>query len=316
MSEIEIINHIHFEIYDYAHKNGINNFSYEQKQLYYYIDFTIYVANGGVSGFLFNKSPSSSAENEYLPYIESFRFFNFFNLSDLIDLYQKKFIIVLKKYERNKQLIFNELYIDAGLEDLVDKIEKEVNTTKMDEYIESWIFENKIDLLKGIDKQQNIASLKIINLITEDEVFYQIPLNGTVQIEAALETWSEDFFLYQINEVGLIFSEIYIHIAHKNDFLLLDDFMNYIRFNENKNLTIKLLHEYPNKKGENLSKKEFQEELNLYLNEIFLNNEKSLLNLNFDKYQEGYFYFKEPSINVLGCSFEESYFGFSYHPYI
>jgi hypothetical protein len=167
-----------------------------------------------------------------------------------------------------------------------------------------------------MNKNQHISSLQIINLIPQHELFYQIPLNGKVEIDANFEVWSEAYFDYQINEVGLMYSAFFIHQVKKNSFSSLDEFMTFTRLNENKKLIINDFGKYPFTKKEKLSKQEFQNELELYLNDIFLCSKKTILDINIDNYQEGFFYFKEPSIITFACDLGNDYYAFSHQPYI
>jgi hypothetical protein len=78
--------------YDRGYKIGVYKLPSELQLLWYYIDFTIYVDNGGPGGFLYNKSPDIEDINHYAPYVKSWRFFNYNNLADLVEKYNDQYL--------------------------------------------------------------------------------------------------------------------------------------------------------------------------------------------------------------------------------
>ncbi|MDZ7933550.1 MAG: hypothetical protein U5M51_00950 [Emticicia sp.] len=72
--------------------------------------------------------------------------------------------------------------------------------------------------------------------------------------------------------------------------------------------------EYPYLKEKILSRIEFEGFFKLYFIEIFFNSDKNLIDITFEGYKEGYFYFNESSVIMMGCSINDAYWGFTYLP--
>ena len=138
------LNEIWTSLYDKGINFGLESFSLVQRHLYYYIDFTIYVYNGGASGFIYNKSPATLEEYEYQPYIEGRRFFNYNHLSDLIEK-------ALEQYTIDETQDFRVLYDKFGLKELEEEAGLEINKVmKDDEYVWDWTDKNQELLRDGL----------------------------------------------------------------------------------------------------------------------------------------------------------------------
>jgi len=141
------------EVYDKGYKNGIETLPFDLKQLWYYIDFTIYVDNGGSTGFLYNKSPTDNECSDYFqPYLESWRFFELLELAHAVENYNNRFLEAIKDYNRNGKTNFD-LYekkfrIDEIVKELDPLIVKIVWTDK-NQKVWNWLEEN-------IDKLQRL----------------------------------------------------------------------------------------------------------------------------------------------------------------
>ena len=173
------------------------------------------------------------------------------------------------------------------------------------EFIENFNFE----------KIKRIESNILIKNIEIDEKYYRI-LFGTnlINLDLKFEDLTFDEFQFKINEIGMMFSEVYVHSVSTNKISNLDEFMFYTRFIENKDLKINNLYSF--KKEGLLNKSDFKENFDLYFNEIFLENKNALIKIDYDNYFEGYIYFNEPSVIVMGCRIENKFWCFTYNPYI
>ena len=114
-------------IYDIGYKKGVETLSFEQQQLWYYIDFTIYVDNGGASGFVYNKSPDINGTTHFSPYLKSWRFFNYNTLADLVERYNDQFLKALQAFKQNEKIDFKEHSDRFGLPEIEKQIEPYIN---------------------------------------------------------------------------------------------------------------------------------------------------------------------------------------------
>ena len=115
--------------------------------LFYFIDMTYYVLNGGASGFLYNKSPTNSNENLYKPYIKSLEYFNYRATAQLLNEYNNRFHKALNRYKLSKNEPFD-LYFNQELPTefctiLNSQIEEIVAN---EESIHKWIKKNRKEL--------------------------------------------------------------------------------------------------------------------------------------------------------------------------
>jgi len=122
-----------------------------QENLFFLIDMIYYVENGGVSGFLYNKSPTIINEDLFEPYSKSLVFFEHFKIAKLIYRYNEIFWLAIKKYDEDKnqdfKVILNSLdihVIEQQLEILIDKI------VDNQDKIFDWIDLNKSTLIENI----------------------------------------------------------------------------------------------------------------------------------------------------------------------
>lgn len=141
------------EVYDNGCKNGVETLPFDLKQLWYYIDFTYYVDNGGPTGFLYNKSTTEDEFNNYFqPYIESWTFFGLLDLVRLVENYSDRYLEAAKDYNRNDKKDFDQykmkFKVDEIVEELDPLIEKIVWTDK-NQKVWNWLDEN-------IDKLQRL----------------------------------------------------------------------------------------------------------------------------------------------------------------
>ena len=139
------------QLYENGISIGLDLFNPFQKHLFYFIDFVYSVEMEGISGFLYNKSPSIYGENNYQPYINSLCFFNLQNLSILIREFNNKCQNTFKFQEKELAAMsidefyqkFELLEIKKEIECLVKKVLKEqINDTMI------WIDKNEVELIK------------------------------------------------------------------------------------------------------------------------------------------------------------------------
>jgi len=114
------------EIYDRGHKIGVEKLPFELQQLWYYMDFTIYVDNGGPGGFLYNNSPTDIDENHYTPYIKSWRFFKYNTLADLVEKYNEQFLKTFVEFKKNGSIDFNVYLEQFGLKEMEEEIKPKI----------------------------------------------------------------------------------------------------------------------------------------------------------------------------------------------
>jgi hypothetical protein len=143
---------------------------------------------------------------------------------------------------------------------------------------------------------------------------YKITLQGVLSVNTEFKNLSQSEFLSLINEDGLMYSEVFVHCASISDFHCLDEFMYYSRLIQMDSL--ENIEKFPFKKENNLSQEEFKNDYKLYFNEIFLEGGNELINISFEDFIEGYYYFNEPSVIAMGCKLKNQFWGFVYNPYI
>lgn len=122
-----------------------------QEHLFFLIDMIYYVGNGGVSGFLYNKSPTLINEDSFKPYSKSLVFFEHFEIAKLLHRYNEIFWSAIKKYDEDKNKDFKEILnsfeihvVEQQLEILIDKI------VDNQDKIFVWIDLNKSTLIENI----------------------------------------------------------------------------------------------------------------------------------------------------------------------
>lgn len=172
----------------------------------------------------------------------------------------------------------------------------------------------------SLDKKKGVIScIQIIEIIHNSDFqhqYYKILLHNDIELCSNFPLMDAAEFRETRDNIGLMYSELFIAISKEKElFLSLDDFMNVIRVLENGNIDIAFLEQYSYKKGEKMTKEEFMENQTLYCDEIFLANSQKLIDIDFNMFEEGFFYFNEPSTIVLGASFSNMYFAISYYPY-
>ena len=166
------------------------------------------------------------------------------------------------------------------------------------------------------DKLNNISTVLLIQHNMNNGKYYKIPISGNIEITAPFTTWSYDYFRYHINYIGVMGPDLYIHMAKKEAFQSLDEFMYYSRANEDVKINLNLNNFviYPYRKEENLSKSYFMESQKIWIYDVFAFGLQEFFTVDFSNYQEGYFY-RNNSFVRMGCDLSDKYFGFSYEPY-
>ncbi len=95
---------------------------------------------------------------------------------------------------------------------------------------------NSQDFLKIYhpDKIDKIASVQVINDIVGDRnKYYEIELsNQEILLNFQFKKLTREYFERQLNEVGIMYAEVFIHNAGTQDFTCLDEFMHYINIRE------------------------------------------------------------------------------------
>ena len=138
------------QLYDKGINIGLDLFNPLQKHLFYFIDFVYSVEMEGISGFLYNKSPTIFGENNFQPYIDSLCFFNQRKLSILIREFNNKYQDIFKSQEKElTAMTTDEFYRKLGLSEITKEIKCLVNKV-LTEHINDimiWIDENKVELL-------------------------------------------------------------------------------------------------------------------------------------------------------------------------
>ncbi len=168
-------------------------------------------------------------------------------------------------------------------------------------------------------KTEDISLIQIIHNLDNNH-YIKIKIKNDIILNTNFNEWNIDKFLFEINMVGMIFSEIFIGKAIKTLDSSLDNFMINATILE-KNITnsdeqIKHIERFPFKKGNLINKEEFENSFNLYFNDYFMEFCESSIKLDFSSYVGGYFYFNEPSVVVMGCELKDDYWYFCWLPYI
>jgi hypothetical protein len=138
-----------YEISMYGFSNGVEGLNIYQRHLFYFDEFLILVANGGGSGFIFNRSPVSSGETEHEVYIESFRFFGFVEIANDLEKYYVDYLDVVKKWIKNSKPDFEEMISRTDLEERRDTLSIRLEKLSREpENVYKWMNENldKINL--------------------------------------------------------------------------------------------------------------------------------------------------------------------------
>ena len=139
------------QLYDKGINEGIEGFTHSQKCLYHYINFVYSVEMEGASGFLYNFSPSKAGDNEYQPFINSWRFFGYSELADLINNYNDLYLEAIEASQTNPSLDFDSNYHRYGLSDLKENIIQRVDDAASNNLkILDWVELNKEGLMQGI----------------------------------------------------------------------------------------------------------------------------------------------------------------------
>ena len=141
---------IWFETFDKgSKKGGFDKLSPKQQQLYYFIDFHIYVEMGGATGFLYNRS-SSGEENLYAPYIECFKFLGYDRLAELLLQFHNQ--SVKRAMDDDSGGSWQDFLSGQGLQEIMDELEAEAYRI-MDagsKEVYDWIDLNQDELIKGL----------------------------------------------------------------------------------------------------------------------------------------------------------------------
>jgi hypothetical protein len=142
------INDIWHNLYQKGYSEGLSTFNTAQKHLWFYIDFTIYVANGGGEGFLYNHSPCEATDNHYQPFIDSFAFFGYKELAGKLSEYNILYASAIALYQNNVTKSLNDFLQEFDLQILNKEIVLAIEEIVKDEtYIYRWIEEHKDILL-------------------------------------------------------------------------------------------------------------------------------------------------------------------------
>lgn len=164
--------------------------------------------------------------------------------------------------------------------------------------------------------REQICTVRLIEDVENNGVYYRVKINKDISLNIEFQEWSKQELEFHIENIGMMYSDMFIHKSSANNFQSLDEFMYYSRLNEEKlSYDINNLIRYPFTK-QDLNKDDFFANLDLYVNDIFLNGKGELLYLSRGNYLEGAFYFDAPSIKVLGCNLQGSFWAFSYRPYV
>lgn len=142
------------EVYEKGYKNGLETLPFQLKQLWYYIDFTIYVDNGGSTGFLYNKSTTENERSDYFqPYIESWKFFELLELASLVEHYNSRCLEAIKDYNRNGKTNFDLYKRKFLIEEIVKEIDPliiKIVWTDKNQKVWSWLDKNTDELQRQI----------------------------------------------------------------------------------------------------------------------------------------------------------------------
>lgn len=164
------------------------------------------------------------------------------------------------------------------------------------------------------DKINKIASVQVINdIVGERNNYYEIEISTQeIHLNFQFKKWTREYFAHQLNEVGIMYAEVFVHNGSTQDFTCLDEFMHYINIREIEKIPENIFSF--NKTV--LSKDEFDFFQSLYWDEHFMNSKGNLVNIDYSSYEEGFIYLDEPSVKQMGCSLVKEYWAFTYNPYI
>ena len=120
--------------------------------LFYFIDMTYYVLNGGASGFMYNMSPTSTHENLYKPYTNSLEFFNFKITAQMINEYNIRYHKALSQWKLNNHNIFDLYYNQEIPKQFNTELHSQIDKVVASETsIHKWIDQNKNELIQIIE---------------------------------------------------------------------------------------------------------------------------------------------------------------------
>jgi hypothetical protein len=134
-------------VYEKGFIGGIEKLPFELKQLWHYIDFTIYVDNGGPTGFINNKSPTEDERSNYfLPYLESWKFFGLLELAHLVEEYNAKFLEAVRVYNLNGKQEFKKYEKEFGVGEIIQVLNPlivKIVWTNKNRIVWNWIDKNR-----------------------------------------------------------------------------------------------------------------------------------------------------------------------------
>ena len=150
-------------LFDKGINGDLGTFTETQIHLYHYIDFTYYVDNGGPTGFLYNRSPLDTIENENYPYIKSWRFFGLDDLADLVEVYNEKHLFACKELKSNALKDGEDFSDKFNLTVLEEQISKKIyeDTVKNNEKIHEWIDLNREIITVNLKKPKWLEDLHL-----------------------------------------------------------------------------------------------------------------------------------------------------------
>ncbi len=113
------------QFYSEGLENKISLDNEEKKYLYYFIDLIHQIEMGG---FLYNQSPTTEIENNYLPYIDSLNFFKRRELAEELSNYNRLYQKSLQKWKegQDKRILDKFMITDwkTSLPNLLRKLTK------------------------------------------------------------------------------------------------------------------------------------------------------------------------------------------------
>ena len=166
-------------------------------------------------------------------------------------------------------------------------------------------------------KPKALQSVHIINNIEgKSDKYYQInPIENDIVLNLKLQKYSLDQFLFQIYDIGIRYSEVFIHRGDIQNFSSLDEFICYAQLAENNKNPNRFTKHSSTK--EPLSKEGFCYCVDLYINEHFMSNRGNLVTINYDSFKKGSFYYNFPYSPVaFACELEKEFWAFSWYRYI
>ncbi|MCE3228007.1 MAG: hypothetical protein K0S32_2558 [Bacteroidetes bacterium] len=138
------------KLYDKGHHEGTDSLSMLQRHVWFYVDYTIYVDNGGAGGFIYNHSPTIGGENFYAQYYGTWTHFGFERICIMAEKYNVLFHEVLKLYLKDGESNFEMHAEKLGLRKLQEEFENIVKESRDDNKVWNWIEENKKVLMEEI----------------------------------------------------------------------------------------------------------------------------------------------------------------------